>query len=60
MKGCKTVAEYAIRKWMAENGFVMSEFSVGMEGNKAVISDKTGDSMSVSYSPENKLVTVVS
>lgn len=56
MKGCKTIAEYAIKKWMVDNGFVMEYFTVEMRGNDAVITDKTGDSMKVSYNPKTKMV----
>lgn len=59
MKGCKTVAEYAIKKWMEENNFVMTEFSVGMDENEAVITDKTGDSIRVRYNREEKKVEVM-
>lgn len=59
MKGCKTIAEYAIRRWMEENGFVMSEFSVEMDGNCAEIKDKTGDSMKVAYNTKERKVEVM-
>lgn len=56
MKGCKTIAEYAIKKWMEDNGFAMECFTVEMCGNEAVITDKAGDSMKVEYKPETKTV----
>lgn len=56
MKGCKTIAEYAINKWMKDNGFVTGYFTVEMCGNKAVITDKTGDSMKIYYNIETKKV----
>lgn len=34
MKGCKTIAEFGIKKWMEDNGFVMSEFDVKMNGTR--------------------------
>lgn len=56
MKVCKTIAEYAIKKWMVDNEFAMEYFTVEMNGNDAVITDKTGDSMKVSYNPKAKMV----
>lgn len=56
MKGCKTIAEFAIKKWMEDNGFVMEYFTVEMRGNEAVIADKTGESLMVSYNPETKTI----
>lgn len=56
MKGCKTIAEYAIKKWMEDKGFVMEYFSVEMCGNKAVITDKTGGSLKVKYNHETREV----
>lgn len=58
MKGCRTIAEYAIKKWMEDNGFVMEYFTVEMCGNESIITDKTGESMKVSYKPEIKKVEV--
>lgn len=59
MKGCKTIPEFVIKKWMKDNGFVLSEFLVEMSGNTAKISDKTGDSMEVYYNPEHKSVEIL-
>lgn len=58
-KMSKTIAEFVIKKWMEENGFVMSEFSVEMNGNIGVITDKTGATMKVEYSPKTKEVSEV-
>lgn len=59
MKGCKTIEEYAIKKWMEDNGFAMSEFSIEMNGENALIIDKTGDSMKAFYNKEKRKVEVV-
>lgn len=56
MRGCKTIAEYAIKKWMHDNGFVMSEFSVNISGNNGIITDKVGDILMVEYDRETKSV----
>lgn len=56
MKNCKTIAEYMIKKWMQDNGFVMSEFSVKVFGKKGVITDRTGETLKVFYDQEKKSV----
>lgn len=56
MRGCKTIAEYAIRKWMENNGFVAEFFTVEMHGYNATIIDRTGDSMKIRYDPKTKSV----
>ncbi len=58
MKGCRTIAEFAIRTWMEANGFVMDFFNVKMDGNTALITDRTGDNMKVSYDPVTKSVEI--
>lgn len=58
IKDCKTIAEYAIKKWMEDNGFVMAEFSVEMDGNTGIITDKTGARMPVKYDQAAKKVEV--
>lgn len=58
MKGCKTIAEYMVKKWMESNGFVMSEFSVKMIGDEAEITDRAGDKMTVLYNQKLKSVQV--
>lgn len=54
--GCKTIAEYAIEKWLWNNGIVATEFTVEINGNVGTITDKTGDSMTVEYDRETKEV----
>lgn len=49
MKGCKTIAEYAVKKWMEQHGFSMDEFTVSMDGNDATITDQAGGSLAVRY-----------
>lgn len=51
IRGCKTIAEYAIRQWMEQQGFVAGHFDVTMNGNDATITDRTGDSLTVRYDP---------
>ena len=58
IKGCKTIAEYMFRKWMAENGFVNGYFTLEVEGNKAVIKDKTGASLKLTYNSGEEYVDI--
>ena len=51
IRGCKTIAEYAVRQWMDSNGFVRGNFTVTMDGNDAVITDRAGSSLAVRYDP---------
>lgn len=59
MKGCKTIAEYAIRQWMEQHGFVEGNFTVTMDGNDATIADWSGDSLAVRYDPVSRTVAEV-
>ena len=58
IRGAKTIAEYAIRKWMEDQNFITSNFEVTMNGNKAVIEDKNGDTLEVVYDGKSKSVYV--
>lgn len=43
------IAEYAIRKWIEEQGFVMENFSLEMNGNTGILSDRNGDTLELIY-----------
>lgn len=49
VKGAKTIAEYAIRKWMHDHEFVMSCFTLEMNGNTGRITDTNGERMYLIY-----------
>lgn len=49
VKGAKTIAEYAIRKWMQDHEFVMSCFTLEMKGNTGTITDMNGERMYLIY-----------
>lgn len=49
IKGTKTIAEYAIRRWLENQRFEMSAFTLNMDGNRGVIRDRNGDSMMLVY-----------
>ncbi len=57
IKGAKSIAEYAIRKWLDREGFVMDCFAFKMTGpQEAVIKDRNGDQMRLIYNPTIQMV----
>ena len=58
IKGCKTIAEYAIRKWLQDQNFVMSNFKLTVNGDEAVLTDKNSDTMTLVYDSVSKTVYV--
>ena len=58
IKGAKTIAEYAIRKWLSEQGFVMEYFSLSMEANSGIMTDGNNDALVLVYDKDTKSVRV--
>lgn len=58
IKGCKSIAEYAIRRWMREQGFAEGYFSLEMDGASGVLKDNNGDTLTLVYDPTEKCVYV--
>lgn len=58
IKGAKTIAEYAIRKWLQDENFVMSEFQLVMSGNEAKLTDRNKDTLTLVYDSDSKTVYV--
>lgn len=58
MKGCKSIAEYAIRKWLQAENFNMCYFDLVMEGDEGIVKDGTGDTMRLVYERETGSVYV--
>ena len=58
LRGCKTIAEYAFRRWMAENGFANGYFTLEITGNEAIIRDKAGNTLNLTYDNVEKCVKV--
>ena len=52
----KSFAEYAVRKWMAENGMSEKDFSIEMHGREAIVTDSNGDSFNLKYDSLEKAV----
>ena len=49
IKGCKTIAEYAIRRWLESNNFAMQYFELEIKGNEGTVTDRAGESMTLVY-----------
>ena len=58
IKGARSIAEYAIRRWLESQRFEMSMFSLEMDGNKGVLRDRNGDSMVLIYDSASHEVCV--
>ena len=52
----KTIAEYAVRRWLMNQGFVMDYFTLTMDGNKATLKDRNGDTLTLVYDSHTKSV----
>lgn len=56
IKGCKSIAEYAIRRFLIEQGFQLSFFDLDMCENQGTLIDCNGDSLTFIYDNEKKCV----
>lgn len=56
IKGAKSIAEYAIRKWLEVHEFDMSQFELTMNGNEGTLTDKVGDSILLAYDASTRRV----
>ena len=51
-----TIAEYAIRRYLKEEGLALSFFTLEMNGNEGKLTDMHGNSITLTYDPVEKLV----
>lgn len=58
IKECRTIAEYAIRRWMEHENFAEGYFSLEMDGNEGTIKDRIGGELTLVYDPEERRVRV--
>lgn len=56
IKGVKSIAEYAIRKWLQDENFVMGCFELTVDGNYGTLKDRDGNTLELVY--DNKYKTV--
>lgn len=58
IRGCSSIAEYAIRRWMQTQGFVEYAFTLKMTGNVGTVRDRNGDTLVLVYDNVEKAVYV--
>lgn len=59
IRKARTIAEYAIRKYLGQNHVDTNWFSLEMDGNDAVLTDRMGDSIKLQYDRKTHEVTVL-
>ena len=52
------MAEYAIRRWLVEQGFFMESFGLIMDGKEGKLTDRQGDSLVLVYDCNTKSVYI--
>ena len=57
-KRSKTIAEYAIRKWLENEGFQMEYFRLKVIGNLGIAIDSRGDKLILTYDSDTHSVYV--
>ena len=58
IKGVKSVAEYALRRWLQGENFIMSNFTLTMNENEGLLKDKSGETLRIRYDGDTKSVYI--
>ena len=58
IKNAKTIAEYAIRKYLQEQNFDTEYCTLEMNGHECKLIDQNGDSLVLVYNPDEKSVYI--
>lgn len=58
IKNAKTIAEYAIRKYLQEQNFDTKYCTLEMSGHECTLTDQNGDSLVLVYDPDKKTVYI--
>ena len=58
IKNAKTIAEYAIRKYLQEQNFDPEYCDLEMNGNEGTLTDQNGESLVLVYDPDEKSVCI--
>lgn len=56
MEGAKSIAEFAIRRYLTELGIPMKHYTLSMDGRVGTLTDKNGDSITLEYDNRRKAV----
>ena len=56
IKGAKSIAEYAIRKWLQSEGFERRYFKLTVHNNESMMVDSAGDTLRLVYDNDTKSV----
>lgn len=59
IKDAKTIAEYAVGKWMDREGFQDGYFILEMNGDEGIITDHLGDKLRVRYDRNSHSIEVL-
>ena len=58
IRGAKSIAEYAIRKWLESERIETRYFKLVMEGNEGIVTDSTGATLRLVYDDTERVVYV--
>lgn len=58
IKEVKSIAEYAIKRWLQDQNFAMKHFRLEMNGNEAKLTDRNEDTLILVYDSDSKTVHV--
>lgn len=58
IKGCKSIAEYQIRKYLIDHGLMLDHCSLTMNGREATVVDQNGDTLKLTYDGKTREVCV--
>lgn len=58
IKEAKSIAEYAIRKWLLDHNFALECFELKIDGNEGIVTDRNGDSLTFVYDKKSREVYV--
>lgn len=56
IKGAKSIAEYAFRKWISQSNLNPDYFTLDINGHEAILRDRNGDTLRLVYDPMYKEV----
>jgi hypothetical protein len=58
IKRVKSIAEYAIRRWLLNQGFALEYFKLSIDGDKGYLEDRDGEMLTLVYDGLTKTVYI--